>query len=418
MAKLVVVTHGLAGLAHEVTGSWDSIGCTDENKFKIVDSSISGQHCEVRLRGNELVARDLCSANGTFAHGQKITEAVLTAGQMLRVGDVELRFEAVAAVVPAALPFVNTMLLKAGPGLPAGAVVLGPHAEMAPAKKQHVLFVDDSIAFRETFGELCSVLSDHAWEIHFASSADQSLVVLQQSPIDLVVLDLGLPLVDGIQLLDLIRQRYPGVKLAVLTGMATEGNRATALANGADLFIEKPVSAPDTRIAFNLLNELVSQAHREGFSGTLRQVGLQEVIQLECNGRRSVILEIRNRKLRGRIYIEVGAITHAEVADLVGDQALNRLLSQTGGEFQLKPFKVPPQRSVQERWELLLMEAARCSDEDTAFIVNAAAEAARQPTLPDSAPQNKEPETAKADDDFVVVATYDGHWNPAPTAGK
>ena len=419
MAKLEVVTKGLAGLSHEVTGTWATIGRADETAFQIVEPSVSGRHCEVRLQDGELAVRDLDSTNGTFVHGQKITDAVLKPGQMLRVGDVDLRFE-VAVAAAASVPFVNTMLLKAGPPGTSPALVVRPPAGHELAKKYHVLLVDDNREFLDVFGELCSMMANQTWEIHRATSADRSLVVLQQHPIDLAVLDIGMPLVDGLQLLGIISRRYPGVKLAVMTGLATESNRAAGLANGAELFIEKPVSADETKVVFNMLNDLVSWPHREGFSGTLRQVGLQEVIQLECTGRRSLILEIRNQQMRGQIYIEVGAITHAEAGDLIGDKALNQLLSLTGGEFQLKPFQSPPQRTVEERWEMLLMEAARRCDEDTAFIVKKSAE--RSTKAPASevtlAKEAEKEEADPTDDDFVVVATYDGQWSAAASAAK
>ena len=53
---------------------------------------------------------------------------------------------------------------------------------------------------------------------------------------------------------------------------------------------------------------------------------------------------------------------------LTGEQAFNRLLSLKGGEFHLKPFKAPPQRTVHTGWEVLLLEAARRNDEETGMI--------------------------------------------------
>jgi hypothetical protein len=126
--------------------------------------------------------------------------------------------------------------------------------------------------------------------------------------------------------------------------------------------------------------------------------------------------------MRGQIYIENGSITHAEAGDLVGDQALNRLLSLSGGEFQLKTFKSPPHCTVQERWEMLLMEAARQCDEDTAFIVKKAAEhsaiAHASEVTPAQEAEKEAEEADPADDDFVVVATYDGQWSSAAHSAK
>ncbi len=248
---------------------------------------------------------------------------------------------------------------------------------------------------------------------------------------DLVVLDIGIPMVDGIQLLGIIVRRYPGVKIAVLTGRATESNRAACLANGAELFIEKQVSSDGIKVVFNLLNDLVSWGHREGFSGALRQVGLQEVIQMECIGRHSSILEIRDPQLRGQIYIEAGAIVHATVGTLTGEPAVYRLLSLKGGEFQVNPFQTPPRRTVQIGWENLLMEAARASDEETILITKpsalhpapAATAPAPKPAPPEqpapkAPPPAAEGQPADMGDDIVVVATYDGKWNPVDGSKK
>ncbi|HTQ49566.1 MAG TPA: DUF4388 domain-containing protein [Candidatus Acidoferrales bacterium] len=398
MAKLVVVSPVLTGLSHELGGNWVTIGRADVNTFQIVESSISGRHCEVRLQGDELLVRDLLSTNGTFVQDHKIAEAVLKPGQTLRLGNVELRLE--ASATPAS-PSTPAEAKAPATTLPPAASTPFPVQKTAASaknetdsdtiKKHHVLFVDDSLAFLEIFGKLCSVLSDNKWEIHSATTADRALAVLRESPIDLAVLDIGIPVVDGIQLLGIINQRYPGLKIAVMTGNATEANRAACLSNGAELFIEKPVSSDGITVVFNLLNDLMSWAHREGFSGALRQVGMQEVIQMECIGRHSSILEIRNRELRGRIYIEAGAVTHAAVGTLVGEHAFYRLLSLKGGEFHVKPFKAPPQRTIQERWEFLLMEAARVCDEETVLIRKKPAETTANPSTPDPAPRVNAP---------------------------
>jgi CheY-like chemotaxis protein len=173
-----------------------------------------------------------------------------------------------------------------------------------------------------------------------------------------------MPMLDGLQLLAIINRRYPGLKIAVMTGNATEAKRTDALANGAELFLEKPLTADGMTAVFNMLHELVSW-HREGFTGALRQVNLQEVIQVECNGRHSSILEIRNPKVHGQIYIEAGAVTHAAAGTLTGRPAFYKLLSLTGGDFQLKPFQPPPQRTIDTRWEYLLMDAALAIDEES-----------------------------------------------------
>lgn len=385
MARLVVINSALASSAHELGENWTTIGRADGNAFQIVEGSVSGRHCEVRVRGEELQVRDLISTNGTFIASQKISEGVVKHGQILRLGDVELRFDMTAASPGTSF---NSKMLATNIGAalapaPVPVIAKPPVAAPLPAtggEKFQVLFVDDSMAFLELFGGLCTEYAKGAWLIRTATSADSALAVLQESAVDLVVLDIAMPMLDGLQLLGIINRRHPGIKIAVMTGKATEAKRTDALANGAELFLEKPVSADGMRMAFNVLNDLVSW-HREGFTGALRQVGLPEVIQMECNGRHSSILEIRNNDVRGQIFIEAGVITHAAVGPLTGEQAFYRLLSLRGGEFSVKGFKPPPQRTIESRWEFLLMDAARASDEETGMIkkpVAPAAPAAKQ----------------------------------------
>jgi hypothetical protein len=84
---------------------------------------------------------------------------------------------------------------------------------------------------------------------------------------------------------------------------------------------------------------------------------------MECLSRNSSVLEVSNASLAGKIFIETGQIVHAQVADLIGEDALNQLLALSGGQFNLKTFTEPTARTITGQWEFLLMEAARKSDE-------------------------------------------------------
>jgi len=84
---------------------------------------------------------------------------------------------------------------------------------------------------------------------------------------------------------------------------------------------------------------------------------------MECLGRKSSVLEVFTGKVRGRIFISDGDIVHAESGSLQGEVALYGLLGLRGGEFNLKPFSEPANRTVSGHYEFLLMEAARLSDE-------------------------------------------------------
>jgi pSer/pThr/pTyr-binding forkhead associated (FHA) protein len=94
MAKLVILTQGLTGRAHELNVDRTTIGRVEDNTFQIAETSVSSHHCEVLLRGSDVVIKDLNSTNGTFINDQPVTsESVLKPGQTLRLGTVELKLE-------------------------------------------------------------------------------------------------------------------------------------------------------------------------------------------------------------------------------------------------------------------------------------------------------------------------------------
>ena len=94
MPRLVVLSEGMTGRAHELKVDKTTIGRVDDNSFPIPEGSISSHHCEILMRGAEIVVKDLNSTNGTFINGQQLSgEGVLKPGQILRLGQIEMRLE-------------------------------------------------------------------------------------------------------------------------------------------------------------------------------------------------------------------------------------------------------------------------------------------------------------------------------------
>jgi len=116
MAKLVVLSEGLTGLTCQLKVDKTSVGRLEDNAFQIPEPSVSGHHCELTRRGTDLLVKDLNSTNGTFINGEKVAEAVLKPGQILRLGQVEMRLESGAAAAAAASeaskkPLEKTMVI-------------------------------------------------------------------------------------------------------------------------------------------------------------------------------------------------------------------------------------------------------------------------------------------------------------------
>jgi CheY-like chemotaxis protein len=226
-----------------------------------------------------------------------------------------------------------------------------------------VLFVDDDVGFLEVVQNLMLQLSEGTWDVLVAPDAAHGLGLIHEHKLDLLVIDVRMPVMDGLQFLALLHRNYPNLLKVILTGDATESYRAACLSNGAELYLEKPTSREGWKGLYTTLKELVRLQPEEGFRGVLRRVGLQDVLQMECLARSSSVLEISTSQARGSVFVKDGQIVHAQVGELTGEEAFNHLMALAGGNFNLKPFTEPPARTISGSWEFLLMEAARQRDE-------------------------------------------------------
>jgi pSer/pThr/pTyr-binding forkhead associated (FHA) protein len=116
MAKLVLLSPGMTGRTHELKAEKTTIGRLEDNTFQIAEASVSSHHCEIVLRGNDIVVKDLNSTNGTYIGGDKVTETVLKTGQILRLGQVEMRLESDTPPAPAKR-LEQTMVMQRGVSL-------------------------------------------------------------------------------------------------------------------------------------------------------------------------------------------------------------------------------------------------------------------------------------------------------------
>jgi pSer/pThr/pTyr-binding forkhead associated (FHA) protein len=130
MAKLVVLSAGMNGRTHDLNVDKTTIGRVDDNTFQIADPSVSSHHCEVELRGTDVIIKDLNSTNGSFINGEKISESVLKPGQTLRLGQIELQLLTEGMPIPEPRP-----VPAAGPSTGAPASAGAAPASGAPSRK-------------------------------------------------------------------------------------------------------------------------------------------------------------------------------------------------------------------------------------------------------------------------------------------
>jgi DNA-binding response OmpR family regulator len=101
-----------------------------------------------------------------------------------------------------------------------------------------VLLVEDD----ETIGEvLTSSLRSHAHEVIWEQTGTGALARAATTPVDLVLLDLGLPDIDGVEVCRRLRHLQPGCVLVMLTARSAEMDVVVGLEAGADDYLVKPI---------------------------------------------------------------------------------------------------------------------------------------------------------------------------------
>ena len=131
------------------------------------------------------------------------------------------------------------------------------------AAPPRVLVVDDEPPIRKL---LRMGLSAEGYEVIEASSGRAAMEQIPQKP-DLIILDLGLPDIQGLDLLRTMRERNEGVPIVVLSSRADETAKVQALDLGADDYVTKPFGMNEllARIRAAMRHQLQSHGERPIF---------------------------------------------------------------------------------------------------------------------------------------------------------
>jgi CheY-like chemotaxis protein len=227
---------------------------------------------------------------------------------------------------------------------------------------QHkILVLDDDADWlalsREMFAELPSKP-----EIRTASSGARALALLETEPFRLLICDLKMPRMDGLQVLSIVRRRFPELRTIVLSAMEDEEFRSRAYALGVDLFWLKMDMQRNTKMFLDCLESLLGRDANGGFRG-IQSKSLMDIIQMECLSRTSTVLRITRGPLVAKLWIQNGELTDAEVEGARGEAAFQRILAWKSGTFENLPAEPGRERTITKPVNALLLESAQAMDE-------------------------------------------------------
>jgi len=208
---------------------------------------------------------------------------------------------------------------------------------------------------------------EQGFVVKTARSPEQALKVLSEGDTDLVIGEVDLGASDGLMLLAQVRQMPWGKDLpwVVYTRRQERALAQKAFDLGALDFVNKPAHA-DVMVAKlkAMLDQRASSARASrGVSGSLREMGLPDMVQVLFHGRKGGSLRIRAREGSGEIHFVEGNVVDALWGDLRGEPAFFAMLKLEDGDFALDPSFKPTGRVIHQSSEALLLEGMRRMDE-------------------------------------------------------
>ena len=222
---------------------------------------------------------------------------------------------------------------------------------------KRILIVDDEEDITWTLSKRLSKDNDK-FEVLCANSGRDALGILNKVPVDMVITDVRMPEVSGLELLLQIRDRFPSTKVIIMTAYGSSDIQLEANSRGCFQYIEKPFEIGDLR---DIILEGIKE--ESGFKGSVSNFQLSDIIQLNCLGRLTISLNVVHANERGTVYFRDGNIIHAETGLLVGETAFHHMMQWKGGEFSVNREWSIPQETIFSSWQSLLLESLRQVDE-------------------------------------------------------
>ncbi|HEU6447461.1 MAG TPA: response regulator [Verrucomicrobiae bacterium] len=200
-------------------------------------------------------------------------------------------------------------------------------------------------------------------EIRTANSGSRALAMLDTEPYRLLICDLKMPRIDGLQVLAIVRRRFPELRTVVLSGLEDEEFRSRSYALGVDLFWLKSEMQRNTQMFLDCLESLIGRDSEGGFRG-IQSKSLMDIIQMECLSRSSTVLRITRGPLVAKLWIHDGELIDAETEGARGEAAFRRILGWKSGTFENLPAEQNHERTIHKPVNALLLESAQAIDEN------------------------------------------------------
>ncbi len=217
---------------------------------------------------------------------------------------------------------------------------------------KHILVVDDDPVALQLIERILS-RGHPGVRVTCLGDGSQALAFLARASVDLIITDLVMPEVGGLELLLYIAQRKLSVPLLVVSGHDTPSSETRSLAGGAIEFFAKPLHPARFLKRVNLL------LHDGPLMAPMEVVSLQGLIRIITRERTTCTLRITSTHDQGVLMFLGGSLIDASHGDLRGITAARAILTWTNTTIGLEQHHRPRRRTIDVPLSELLGESVR-----------------------------------------------------------
>jgi len=223
--------------------------------------------------------------------------------------------------------------------------------------RDKILVLDDEGDWLEVCREFLSRLPSKP-DIRTVSSGMGALSLLDAEPFQLLVCDLKMPQMDGLQVLSIVRRRFPELRTVAVTGFSDEDFRSRAYALGADMFWLKSDMSQNPQMFLDCIESLLGREEDVGFRDAQNK-NLLDVIKMESALHNSSVLRITSGWQVAQIWIEDGQLIDVRAEGADGEAAFRCLLNWKSGTYESLPAEHGHVQTINKSLDALLLESAQ-----------------------------------------------------------
>jgi len=228
-----------------------------------------------------------------------------------------------------------------------------------PGSKKRILIVDDDPVVRSIVTGTLRNYEDFA--VLTAENGRVAKILLNIIKIDMVITDLEMPVMSGLQLLSYMKSHYPDTPVIVLTWFLKKEIEESMINMGYKQYLEKPLEV-------DALLGLIAETFKEKGVAQVQGISTSAFLQLIEVDEITCTLIVKHNDQVGRLYFLKGSLIDAETEGFKGEQAAYTIIGWENSRIELENNCPKREKVINKSLMMVLLEANRMIDEKAASM--------------------------------------------------